>query len=449
MKDSWLKRNWSIIRNIPLITGVMAIVVAILVNPVLVEMFLSSNDSTNKETVKAIYFVETFAFFVGLCLIVLFFILRAHNPKKEKWVAISIILLCCVIITIFLVEITMTVVDTIKPFNLSRHAFSQFDDSLGWVNKPNMTSSFKDATVRINNQGFRGSVVPFKKPKGEFRILFLGDSQLFADGVEEEDLFPSVLESSLPSVKTINTGVIGYGTDQELLFLKEHGRKFSPDLIIVAMNAYDLSDNVSKSIPNGYSKPIFELEGETLRLTNVPISNFGSVARMNKILQKMSHVYYISSITLNGLMAKGSAQQRTDLAKGEEQAQLKIIQRILLPEERFNKSIAVTLSILKEISSVGQSISAKTLVIFLPYEIDFCSYETYNKYVDNVTQQISDFRAEGEYFFNDFRKDMAKRKCSILYLDGRHFNKEGNKLVAEILKINLIQSHLLPSIDTR
>ncbi len=449
MDRSWLKRNWSTIRIIPIAAGILVILAAFLfINPSFVEKFSASPSTIEIDTIRVIFWIKTCVLALGLCLILLFFILRVHNPRNEKLLTISGLILCSLILLIFMVEITLNLVDRKRHFNTARQAYAQFDDFLGWVNKPNRTFSSRGANVRTNSLGFRGGIVPFQKPKDEFRILFLGDSQLFGIGVDEEHILTSILENNLQSVKTINTGVIGYGTDQEFLALKSKGIKFSPDLIIVVINAHDLTDNINKTMRNGYSKPVFKLEGEVLRLTNVPVSNFGSMARFNKRLQEMSQIYYIGSRVVDRMMANRFGQQKRDKKETEEQEHLNKIQRIVLSEEEFLMSIAVTLRLLKEIAAVGKSTNAKTVVIFLPYEMDFRSYEIYNKYVENSRRQISDYSDEGGFFFYEFQKEMAARKSSKLYLDDLHFNKEGHKLVADILREYLSQSKLLPEINT-
>ena len=94
--------------------------------------------------------------------------------------------------------------------------------------------------IIINGHGFRGDEVPVEKRAGMFRILVLGDSVAFGQGVREEDTFSKQLEGLLnedpsgPTVEVLNAGVRGYNTFQELLLLKEGGLAFDPDLVLVA-----------------------------------------------------------------------------------------------------------------------------------------------------------------------------------------------------------------------
>lgn len=97
--------------------------------------------------------------------------------------------------------------------------------------------------IEINSMGLRDREYTAKKTKGVFRILVLGDSVAFGDGIRIEDTFPKQLERMLNAsdrfAEVLNGGVRGYNTVSELAMLKETGFYYSPDLVIVA---YVLND---------------------------------------------------------------------------------------------------------------------------------------------------------------------------------------------------------------
>jgi lysophospholipase L1-like esterase len=99
--------------------------------------------------------------------------------------------------------------------------------------------------IIINSHGFRGGERALAKPSGVFRILVLGDSVAFGQGVAAEATFSDQLErllneaSSDLEVEVLNSGVRGYNTYQELLLLKEVGFKFDPDLVLVSYVSND------------------------------------------------------------------------------------------------------------------------------------------------------------------------------------------------------------------
>lgn len=112
-----------------------------------------------------------------------------------------------------------------------------------------------DTQITINSHGMRDYERPLEKPPRTFRILCLGDSFTLGAEVELEQCYPKVLERLLNERATaqgdsiryevLNGGVGGYGTAQELLFLKEFGLPHKPDLVLVQFYANDVRDNVA------------------------------------------------------------------------------------------------------------------------------------------------------------------------------------------------------------
>lgn len=122
------------------------------------------------------------------------------------------------------------------------------DDQLGWKHAANVAKVFTNETgaeIRIvqNAHGQRGKFYDFARTPGNDRILVLGDS--FAEGgeVSEADLFSARLESRYPRLEVVNTGVSGYGTVQEYLYLVSAGWKFHPDRVLLLFYENDLTDN--------------------------------------------------------------------------------------------------------------------------------------------------------------------------------------------------------------
>ncbi len=97
--------------------------------------------------------------------------------------------------------------------------------------------------IRINSLGLREREFDRKKLPGTTRILVLGDSVVFGDGVSAEDAFPRRLEARLASkfrsVEVLNAGVRGYNTYQELCFLREVGVALGPDVVILFYTTND------------------------------------------------------------------------------------------------------------------------------------------------------------------------------------------------------------------
>ncbi len=91
---------------------------------------------------------------------------------------------------------------------------------------------------RINGYGFRGPDYPLEKPRGVRRIVLIGDSFAFGEGVRFEQTLGERLEHRLNEregtapVEVLNLGVGGANTLSELSYLRHRGMALGPDLIL-------------------------------------------------------------------------------------------------------------------------------------------------------------------------------------------------------------------------
>lgn len=94
----------------------------------------------------------------------------------------------------------------------------------------------------VNPSGFRGPAFT-PKSAGAFRVIFLGDSFTFGEGVRNEDTYPEVTARLLREdgrrAESCNLGVAGYNTTQEANVLKIFGFDLKPDVVVLG---YTLND---------------------------------------------------------------------------------------------------------------------------------------------------------------------------------------------------------------
>ena len=123
--------------------------------------------------------------------------------------------------------------------------FRPEDDPVGYALEPG-TSRILCAggayTVRdrINSLGLRDVERRYENPSGIGRILLLGDSFTFGQGVPMESCFARRMDRDLRGVEVINSGVPGYGLDQEYLLYKDRARRFGADLVLLVFFVNDL-----------------------------------------------------------------------------------------------------------------------------------------------------------------------------------------------------------------
>lgn len=166
----------------------------------------------------------------------------------------------------------------------------KFDSAIGWTYSPNLrtwyvTPEFK-SWVHINSNGLHDVERAYAKPPGSLRLLMLGDSFTAALEVPYEASYARRLERELRShvapltPEVINGGVGGFATVNELLFYRQEGVRYRPDLVILTLSDGDIRDNdpaIAETVVPG--APYFELRDGALGLHHFPLSPWTTVER--------------------------------------------------------------------------------------------------------------------------------------------------------------------------
>lgn len=118
----------------------------------------------------------------------------------------------------------------------------------GWEMLPSELHYTYLHPVRMNALGLRGDEVPEAKD-GELRVLALGDSLIYGQGVADAETVPAALEAGLRARdprgrawRVINAGHRGYATNQEVALLRELGARIAPDVVLLCWYPNDLAD---------------------------------------------------------------------------------------------------------------------------------------------------------------------------------------------------------------
>lgn len=125
-------------------------------------------------------------------------------------------------------------VSRLFPYRDKRHTNAGFavpDPDLIWRLKPYDSGRFKTNELGLYDTPYNGDA--------DIKILLLGDSVSWGDGVPMLLGYPHILEQKLNELgaptthEVINAGVPGYSTFQEAIYLKLHGLKLQPDLVVL------------------------------------------------------------------------------------------------------------------------------------------------------------------------------------------------------------------------
>ncbi|MGB7324039.1 MAG: SGNH/GDSL hydrolase family protein, partial [Rubripirellula sp.] len=114
------------------------------------------------------------------------------------------------------------------------------------------------APLDTNSHGFRGEDVTLEKSPGTRRIVMIGDSVTAGNGVLSNETFAYHVQADINSrasadgikVESLNLGVTGYNSRQELAMLKEVGFRFDPNVVVLNVCLND-SDPVKVVVQAG------------------------------------------------------------------------------------------------------------------------------------------------------------------------------------------------------
>jgi len=138
------------------------------------------------------------------------------------------------------------------------------------------------AYARYDARGLRAARDVATTPApGTFRILVLGDS--YTEGLQVEAPWPRRLErrlnrdaSPVLRYEVLNAAVAGWSVDNALLYLRDEGWRYRPDLVLYAFDTgndvFENDHDLIRAGPFPYpAKPWFALEGDRLVLHDFPL----------------------------------------------------------------------------------------------------------------------------------------------------------------------------------
>ena len=200
--------------------------------------------------------------------------------------------------------------------SLTRGMLHQYDPDAGWRCYPNLDTRYIlpesfNVRVRCNSQGLRDSEKRFAKPPGIRRIVVLGDSFMWGYGVENEEMFSAVLQDLISGSETVNFGVNGYSTVQELVRLEIEGLRYEPDVTVLVFVWNDLEDNFDDK--HG-GRPVAVLEEDnSLRIANRPVRRHWK-SPLKQWFRHHSHLFRFGEYNIELLKLKFRDNQRADLS---------------------------------------------------------------------------------------------------------------------------------------
>jgi len=294
-----------------------------------------------------------------------------------------------------------------------RYGQDVYDTTKGWKSRPNMgpVRRADGAVLSTNSHGLRGSTEhPYERRSGLPRLLLVGDSFTFGEGVSDAETYASQLQRWLPGVDIVNMGMRGYGHDQMLILLREEGVKYAPDVVLLGFVGRDMSRNLLAF--RDYAKPRFVLRRGALALTASPVPPPEMLLQWDWVRPRL---YDMASLVGQVVSEQTGLQAREEAA--------------------------VTAAILAEIARVAERIRAVPVVAYLP-----------------VGPELSGAPGTlaGERFLSQFCESHREVRCfstgprftealesGVRFSAQGHWDAAAHRVAAEAIGSYLVREHLL------
>ncbi|RMG96097.1 MAG: hypothetical protein D6706_10800 [Chloroflexi bacterium] len=377
-----------------------------------------------------------------------------------------------------------------RVFHLGTGGFWEPHPLYGWRNIPNADgweSCYGECAVhvKINSRGLRDEEIPYEKAEGEKRILLLGDSMTAGMQVPLADTFGEQLEDYLNQWDNenqwtvVNGAVNGFGTDNELIFYREEGIKYQPDIVLVGVYlANDIYNNsrVLELRTGGQShKPYFTLtETGELELHNFPAENTDTLfIRIGSFLKKHFQLPRFVAQTLNlrgevpgwlrpivSLFSGSRGVQQTKTAsedEGENEQAKASAGRTKEPticdaeyapeiEEAWN----ITKAIIRQMRTEVEANGAQLAIVLIPTAAQVIPpKDGVSWYCERPNQELTAFLDEEGIPYLDmlqpFRDHMLAGGDTLYYKRDFHMNEGGHHLAGKLIADFVAESLLIPS----
>jgi lysophospholipase L1-like esterase len=307
------------------------------------------------------------------------------------------------------------------------------DPILGWRNRPNFSMVGKapdSISGRVeythNSRGLRDEEYPYQKPDGTYRILVLGDSFAYGDGIQRSEAFPEILESLLKqhgSFEVINTGVTGYGLTQETLYYETEGYKYEPDLVMLVFYHNDLTDLVKEKEP---PKPKFQLVDGQLELYNVPYPHPSQLETREKEEEWLPAVG-------EGLMQQLRFSETRALIEGALETKAPRCLKPFNPPAYWEYAWQTIEAILRRlIESVEENGSRLVVVTTPPHK------EWMGCWISPETEVMDDICIQRRIPHIDLLPGFSQGRTQPYFRRDLHWNAEGHRLAAHIIYDQLV-----------
>lgn len=340
----------------------------------------------------------------------------------------------------------LPIVETQK--NVNQYLRSQqpgmlYDSLLGWTLPA-------DIKLRgLDSNGIRaggGREYKMTKHDSVLRIALFGDSYVFGAEVDFESTIGCQLEQRMKTLgikaEVINFGVGAYGIDQAFLKWKYHGKKFSPDIVIVGFQPENVKRNLNmlrtlysrkEALP--FSKPRFVIKGDSLQLINFPTVKPDQLVEIIKKVDQWNWIKeeefytdsdYVEYSWLNSKLFSClvSICEENRFTYSEQEREYYTINQ---------EPSQLALRIIKEFKKDVEQNQSTFYVLHLPRLLDLKDFSNGDKFVYADLLDTIDSKYNLIHIEQALIDKASQSSFSSLFMPGQHYSAIANSIVAEEL----------------
>jgi hypothetical protein len=346
----------------------------------------------------------------------------AFIRKAAKIVAVNIAVL---VLLLVLVEgaasTTLIAYRVLRNRGVSEGRHSRYDDTLGWVALPNVhLPDHYGPGVRLqtNSQGFRADRDFARQvPPGKTRIICSGDSFTLGWGVTNDQAWCQRLAALEPRFETVNMGQGGYGLDQAYLWYMRDGRPLDHHVLLFAFISDDF-DRMQLTRFNGFGKPLLDVSGDSIVITNHPVPRTSWFTRW-----RAANIHTISNMV---------SVQFASLAKAKFARSVSASEQSDSANARARRTQHVASRIFEELSRATREKHGRLILVHLPWPGDYrgtANTTAWRAFVHDEAKR----QGIPVIDFIEIFGSVPRTEISSMFAPNSHYSVKGNEFVATTL----------------
>lgn len=345
------------------------------------------------------------------------------GPGARESLTTKLALLCAsTVVALILAEVALRAFAP-QIFPIHPPGMYREDPQVGYILTPGFSGVLERPEFRhqvsVGPEGLRGPGVRPRSPE-TFRVLVLGDSQAFGFGVVESATLTTRLERLLKDrfpdkdIQVLNAGVPGYGTADELAFLRSRGPALRPDFVVVQfLSVNDLQESMTPA----RTWAIVTEEGMLGHRDAVDPERRPWHRRLLWWLKWHSHVVSLASNTMSYLMIRTGLVGQGGTMWGED-----------IPPEMAELGSRL----LVEIAATARDLGARTLFLYTTGQASVLQPEYDSLPSRNVVRAAAE-RAGVPWIDVTAAMRRVEDRDALYFPRNGHWTEAGHRVVAEIL----------------